>query len=1427
MKIKMTRLIQNLTLLLLLSLGPNVQAGVEFLAHFNKSLDTDFIIRGNPKAGVKGVVLTTGRQGYSFPDSVPAPEAADIGYSGKVPEWAGLAYDSSGIDVRQGTIQMWVKTSWDWKNTDEERLNKVTKNHNFLQIKLKGGVCNSINLYFACDEGHSYTPHLTFLMHDGKKDYLCNVRVGPEPDCATDFKWQKDTWHYIVATWTPTKMALYADGKKLRERTFETPMDLPLPEGPLVIGNNQSAGQNRSAQALIDEVRILDFPLDEQTVLQVPQAELTETIAGAAVAASGPASFYHPDTRRYYAYALAEPPVIDGDLSDKAWGNIPSSSGFVGLGLESKLVRYQSEVKAAWDKDNLYIAVFCYEDFTDRLRAEAKPPRNSAVFGDDAVELFVSPSAEGKVFFQYGVNSLGISYPLVYETTDGGRRGKPTTPIRTAARKCAGGWSVEAVIPFQDIKATPRVGDQWHWNVCRDRRVAGLEYSSMNFVTSSFLEPSDFSELLFAQVPKAGIQEEDAAINRQYLERSKTEIADFIAQIARERRFTANLSPAEKQAQGLTGMEDQLAAITTNLQQILSGQVTLKDWNAAYVGLAAAQQLMDKFSRKTLSAVSTISNETVAGFLQEKPGVFEKDAGVFLVSDALAAAVDKRTGMLIGIWEKKTGRKLVAAGYDIYNAETRQKEWMTDERLNQAGSCKAAKDRVRIKAVNPDLPGITLSKDYFFAGVDGEDRILCCRTEWNGRAKETTLLKVTSNTIFEEEFRKGAFYDRLFICGTAGELRQQLWAREIKEPLMQRAVFISTCGRAQFSAFDPVTQCGLAQYLYKVDDRWIYPEGAATMSWWHPFGWKMAGPAAFLKRNGRAVSFESRYHLFHGDRLVFHREYLNLPEHRAVMEDWTPHPLVMNMRYPHGVPGLAHMYAMQDKYLVYLHNFLCRPNEAFISLTSPDDRRWPLFPASDDERVIDPTNKAVDYPCKQIKDVITELHRSLPKYKEGFYHFIYDIWKGYKEHPEWVLRDKNGKDVSSCGYPPDRYSSVSFCPEYVSHVLQVLLREVDYFNEDLVYLDFGTGGWQVDWTREAVFSPHVSADFEKQLHAELAKRGKMLWLNSATGQYYHDIGYHEGVDCHGPWRISGNELLMRKLYTRKGTVCVPLFWKYTPEYTNEERYRNLVLASGLKACGLIVFNWVPDPFQDKEGKVDWIAQMQYSSPVQAATRELIASEFVDIGLAPAWWRDFETEYEGFTLKQGNSWLLNVISHYKDVRDGFFTLNPKLMGLAPDKPVFCWEFAAREQKDFVKASPQPPGWDRMFKEYRFGRLKADGDRLEIKLAQLTPETARMTCLTQVPAFIYSGSGEKCQLLLPDNLGCSVGGAVDEAGKKVNIKVSANQPIQVLAYWDAAWGEPIAKSAANQNLPCKQELIGGGTFALFDVDKGEHEVTIAKK
>lgn len=1413
-----------------------IEGGVLLLSHFNETTNANFSVTDKKEGKCIDVKITEGAKGYPFADSKPTPEALDIGYERKVVPEAGLYYDSSNIDVRQGTIQMFVKTSWDWANTQEERLNKVVKNRYFLTLKLKEhkkeGIWASLNLYFACDQGHHFRPHLVFYIYDGKKDYILSIPVGPDSPTSNIFNWRKDNWHYIVATWTPTKICLYADGKKLGEKNFEIPMDVLSPDSPIIIGNHWR--EKIPAEALIDELRILDFPLEESQACKIPETELSPSIKGEAGGAAGPATYYKSERKKYYVYKISEPPKIDGDLNDKCWENIPVITGFKTLGIDGKYTNFQTEVKIAYDEKNLYFAIYNYENKINALRAKCKENQNMEIFGDDANEILISNKERGKPFFQIGLNSEGISCLLFYD--ENGKRAFWENRIVTGTKKEENGWTLEVAIPFTSINVeTPKIGEKWRFNVCRDRRVEGLEYSSLNPVISSFLESSDFGEFIFYNKPIFSTKEEEKKLNGEFIFYVSEKMEEILDEIEENLKIIDRFSEEGKREYGINNLEKELLKFKDYTEDLKSEkEVSVKKLNEFYFFLERIKNLEEEFDMKS----SYISINCPDKYFEEIPsmkeGIFKKDKFWFLTNKYLVCCIDSNSGAIAGLWERVTGNRLVSSSYDIYYYETKEKERKTDERANEVIDIKKSKNTLTLISINPKLPGLKFYKSYYFIENVKEPKILGIKLEITGKTRETTLLTVAMRTVFDEKFKNESYYHRIFVIGTAMNEKYGLcaWAKDIKEKIVQRGWFISDEGRAQFCAINPKLNIGLAQYLYKVNDIWSYPQGI-RQSWWTPYGWEIGTIGEFfVNKEERKISGEVRFHLFQGDSLLFHKEYINLPEHKKIMEDYTPHPDMMKIKFPYSIQ----IEQIENSKYIPLFNErdkLMRPDEIAIGLTSPYDGRWGVLPASDEEEVYVLNSKTGEVvrkiPCKKMKELIEKIKKHYPKEKIGFYRFIGDMYKNssiYIEHPEWILKNKKGEEIS--GVFGGLFAAVNWHPDYLEYLKEKLLREVEYFNLDFVYLDFSIGGWVVDWGREEVVKPYIFMEWLKRLQSDLHKRGKFLWLNSFVDQYYYDVGFHEGDECRKNWRISGNIWLIRKFYTKKGNVAIPLYWLGGDMFKlenrdNEERYRNLVLATGLKATGC----WL-DPYEkhfpDGKGGANFIDVTRYQFPIHATCRELLYSEFVDIGLYPAFWRDFETEFEGYTLKQGNCYFLNVISHYPEPKEGKFTLDSEKMGFKKGKKVFLWEYYPREQKDFIKSSPLPEGWERMFKEYKFTSFVLNSDKIEITLKELIPNTVRMVSLTQIPAFIYSGSGEKTQLLLPENLGCKIEGEFDEVKRKIYLKISANQPIEVITPWEYS-EKPIVRDIRNKREILYSFIkISEENFILFHVNAGEYEMEI---
>ena len=119
--------------------------------------------------------------------------------------------------------------------------------------------------------------------------------------------------------------------------------------------------------------------------------------------------------RRYWAYALKSPPTLDGKLDDACWRELPAAGGFMELGKQDPMAE-QTDVQAGYDDKCLYLGIRCHEDAVDGLKTEARKSGDPAVFGDDAVEVFLSADPSGVPNVQLGLNSIGVGMGVGYDT---------------------------------------------------------------------------------------------------------------------------------------------------------------------------------------------------------------------------------------------------------------------------------------------------------------------------------------------------------------------------------------------------------------------------------------------------------------------------------------------------------------------------------------------------------------------------------------------------------------------------------------------------------------------------------------------------------------------------------------------------------------------------------------------------------------------------------------------------------------------------------------------------------------------------------------------------------------------------------------------------------------------------------------------------
>jgi len=164
-------------------------------------------------------------------------------------------------------------------------------------------------------------------------------------------------------------------------------------------------------------------------------------------------------------------PIIDGNLSDPCWQKHKANSagGFLSA-YSMKPAECQTQVLVLYDDTNLYVAYTCREPDLGKLRADAQE-RDSRVYQDDCVELFVAPEDDPKTntYFHLIINTKGVVDDRVF--VDGKKDASWNPDCEIAAGKGQDYWTLELALPFESVLESLPPEKTWRVNFNRTRRV--------------------------------------------------------------------------------------------------------------------------------------------------------------------------------------------------------------------------------------------------------------------------------------------------------------------------------------------------------------------------------------------------------------------------------------------------------------------------------------------------------------------------------------------------------------------------------------------------------------------------------------------------------------------------------------------------------------------------------------------------------------------------------------------------------------------------------------------------------------------------------------------------------------------------------------------------------------------------------------------
>jgi hypothetical protein len=162
--------------------------------------------------------------------------------------------------------------------------------------------------------------------------------------------------------------------------------------------------------------------------------------------------------------------VMDGKVDEEFWMNVPPSSGFtMQEPIEGGQPTERSEIRMAFDDENIYIAAILYDSDPTGIKAFQKK-RDASLRTDDRFMWIFDTFMDKRRGYFFEINPLGLRGDGLLTSGQRGGANKDFDAIWKAWTYIGDfGWSAEIKIPFRSLNFDPK-SDTWGINFQRTIR---------------------------------------------------------------------------------------------------------------------------------------------------------------------------------------------------------------------------------------------------------------------------------------------------------------------------------------------------------------------------------------------------------------------------------------------------------------------------------------------------------------------------------------------------------------------------------------------------------------------------------------------------------------------------------------------------------------------------------------------------------------------------------------------------------------------------------------------------------------------------------------------------------------------------------------------------------------------------------------------
>src|SRR5713226_9110244 len=170
------------------------------------------------------------------------------------------------------------------------------------------------------------------------------------------------------------------------------------------------------------------------------------------------------------AVRLSAPLHIDGHLDEAVYAAVPPISDFIQMEPRAgEAATEKTEVWVFFDEHTVYVTMRAWESRPDLMVAnEMRRDSNNILMGDH-VGFSLDTFHDGRNAFQFTVNALGARFDG--QSTNERQYNGDWNPVwEVAVGRFAGGWTVEAAVPFKSLRYQPGAAQVWGFNARRSNK---------------------------------------------------------------------------------------------------------------------------------------------------------------------------------------------------------------------------------------------------------------------------------------------------------------------------------------------------------------------------------------------------------------------------------------------------------------------------------------------------------------------------------------------------------------------------------------------------------------------------------------------------------------------------------------------------------------------------------------------------------------------------------------------------------------------------------------------------------------------------------------------------------------------------------------------------------------------------------------------